>query len=229
MNKDEVLEKIGVLLRKCDEFYSVLADNAIWSVNDGVDAPDYIETDNKDWRLFVIEYQSLNEILMDCVDCCQLTELINTVPRIHQKTLDDICVELTKLKHKIEKVATIVSETSHSSLEILFDDMSKLREHFTFPLKVPGMPSPSTIYKNQYFLEWRSKMISELHSNKDPLARNTVKELGNFNGWSDEKLFNNIQAELTVLISNERKKGVSGMQSNNKKVFIVHGDFVNNT
>lgn len=57
-------DKIDDLLNRCDKFQTTLNAFGIFSLNDGVNAPDYIETSSSDWRIFKNQILSASSALI---------------------------------------------------------------------------------------------------------------------------------------------------------------------
>lgn len=231
MNK---IERIDSLINNCNDFQGTLNENAVWNLNDGINAPDCIDANSSEWRIFVNKINSLDKLIGSYSSIDDLKRMVTSVTYIDGSVIEDLIVKLNELKNEIEVETVHISSgelaKNKSQLEILLDEMSSLECEFKAPQKIRGMPTfEKTIYQNKKFLLWKNKIINELRDNANPLARSILSELNSFKGWHDESLFNNINAELTVLVENIKNPGVDNMSSqlqplspNEPKIFISH-------
>lgn len=231
MNK---IERIDSLLNNCNDFLDTLNANAVWNLNDGINVPDYIDANSSEWRTFVNQINLLDKLIGPYSSIDALKQVVASVTRIDGTAIDDLIVKLNELKTEIEIETVHISSgdlvDNKSQLEILLDEMSSLESEFVTGKKISGMPTPDkTIHKSKTFLLWKNKVINELGNNANQLAKNIVSELNSFNGWNDEEMFNNINAELTVLVEEIKKLGVDSMSSQlqplsskEPKIFISH-------
>lgn len=101
-----------------------------------------------------------------------------------------------KLVELINEVPKIKKEFRYESFCCVtsFDNYGNREDH---PSKL------ETIYNNQYFIEWKEKLLFELGRIKqDDFIVGIVDTLGKFNGWSDKKYFQQLEVKLNIFMDN---------------------------
>jgi predicted nucleotide-binding protein len=121
-----------------------------------------------------------------------------------------------------------LATTPESNLKELIDRGTIVKRNFKATGGV-GMPTFNTISGSE-FEEWLADIkasVSQLKS--DSLTQNVLKLADSFDGWSDEKIFDKLTAELKAIYKNYNnyilKKDVYMGDDNmiKSKVFVVHG------
>lgn len=111
-------DKIDDLLKRCDKFQTTLNGFEFLNLNDGVNAPDYIETSSCNWRIFKNQILSLDQILGSYKSIDELKNIVERTERIDEEVLSDIIVALNELKTEIEiknrKEETIINLTNQN-------------------------------------------------------------------------------------------------------------------
>ena len=89
------------------------------------------------------------------------------------------------------------------------------------------MPGLKTIYTNPQFTKWRAEIKYQLQQLKSmPAVTEALSLLDAFNGWNDERTFQNVKASIETIathLDDFLTKGDDVKVIDNKKVFIVHG------
>lgn len=118
--------------------------------------------------------------------------------------------------------------TSERNLKELIDRSNIVKRNFKLTGGV-GVPILNTISGSE-FEEWLADIkvtVSQLKS--DTLTENVLKLTDSFNGWSDEKNFEKLTAQLKAICKNYKNyfvtKDVFGEEDKmiRNKVFVVHG------
>ena len=233
MNKEGKIDTVTKLLENCNELKSILFQKAIFNLNDCTGMPNFIESDSSDWKIFKNKVLKLDQLIGPYSVIEKIKKIVTTDNIIDDTILDNIIVELEELKMDIEIEANsnIPIKTTESTLEGLLHEMDDLESEFKLTPKVSGIPSVKTIHNNPKFLLWRSKITNELDGNTNLLAQKILQELEYFNRWNDESLFNNIKANLTVLVQEHSKENTTLMNKHDSnslndqqshKLFISH-------
>lgn len=115
MNK---IERIDSLLNSCNDFLNALNENAVWNLNVGINAADYIDAASSEWRIFVNQINSLDKLVGSYSSIDALKQIVASVTRIDGTAIDDLIVKLNELKTEIE--------TAHISSGDLVDNKSQL-------------------------------------------------------------------------------------------------------
>lgn len=184
-------------------------------------SPECINSNSANWRNFVNDINCLDLKIGAYSSIFQLKNLISGLSVIDETALENILVELNNINNDIQtNNLSNQNDTNCSVLKQLLNEMDILKKNFS-ATQTPGLPNVKTIYNDESFVKWKAKLKYELQQyNKDEYVLNILNELEKFIGWNDEKLFNNIQAELEVLCDNVIKEN---NYMDKKKIFIVHG------
>lgn len=229
MTFDEKINKITELFNKCDELANSISSVKIFNLNfdERNKFSESVSNDSPTWRSLKCQISSLDKIIGPYSKVREMQKLIICNQVANDSTIVEIKSLLEELKTEIETeyYSNQSAEAQNvSSLEKLLNEMDNLKNEFQLGQSIPGMPNSNKIYKNHKFLLWKSRLSNELNGNVNPLASKIINDLDIFDGRKDEELFNSINANLKVLVENEKLGGESLKKEIKKKakIFISH-------
>lgn len=229
MTIDGKINKITDLFNKCDELIDTISSIEIFNLNfdETAKESECISNDSPTWRSLKSQILSLDKIIGAYPKIKEIQKLIENNMSANKSSIIEIKALLEELKTEIETEyysndSTVTKDISN--LERLLNEMDNLKNEFQRGQSIPGMSNSNKIYKNHKFLLWKSRLSNELNGNTNPLASKIINDLDIFDGRKDEELFNSINANLKVLVENEKLGGKSLKKEIKKKakIFISH-------
>ena len=119
-NRMDKIERIDSLLNDCNEFRTTLSSNAVWRMNPGVDAPDFIDSNSAKWRTFKNKILSLDRLIGIHSIIDSIKQKVSSVIRIDDNFIEDLIVDLNALKIELDaELGKYESNVFNSSQEVI--------------------------------------------------------------------------------------------------------------
>lgn len=225
MSTDIQKSKITEFLIKCDSFITRINQNAIWNLNDGINALEYIQNNDTEWVIFVNKVTTYFK-LYPCNEFEQEFKSITEKNIFTSSELEKIKILFNTMLDQVDLMNTEncskIQEITKSIQKI--DEIEKLFH----TVGGNGIPQISQIHDCSEFLIWKEKISTELIKLKQDETIVKIRNIFNdFNGWNDKQKFKELKAKLIVLNENlddyliNQENEVLNMDNN--KIFIVHG------
>lgn len=231
----ERLEKLDGFIKKCEGFNEEIIQSMFWNVNDDVILSESIDKKNSDWRVFE---NNVNTYFMMHEDGEKKRQYQSIVGRfdIDESVISDLIVLFNQMKDdiRLEMKKQTFNNTNEDKellpIQNLIADMSKIKRNFsnkTIARSGTGsVAGISTISGNSEFEKWKALLKYELqHLKQDVLVKEIIDILDSFNGWSDTRLFTQLEAKLQIIDEKIELYAcdTEEVEVSNNKIFIVHG------
>lgn len=115
------IQRINSLLDDCKDFRTTLSANAVWRMNPGVEAPDYIDTKSAKWRTFKNTILSLDKLTGSYSIIDQIKMKVEAVHHVDDDFIEDLIVDLNELKMVLEIESVHPKESGEHNEKILFE------------------------------------------------------------------------------------------------------------
>lgn len=124
------IQRINSLLDECKDFRITLSSNAVWRMNPGVDAPDFIDSNSAKWRTFKNTILWLDRLIGTSGIIEQMKKKVETVYQIDDNFIEDLIVDLNELKMELE-IKTVQANSSGEHNEKSLIEKAGLIESIT--------------------------------------------------------------------------------------------------
>lgn len=177
---EKQIDKINQFIKTCESFSKTIFANGIWSLNDGVNAPKYIDKNTAEWRIF----NNNVDLFLDKRQYANWkVEFHNIVDNrmIDKECVDDLRVFFSTLVGELESIGgdteeVVQNESKETTpFKQLVEDITIIKSRFS-ETGGNGIPRISTIRDDSLFIEWISKLQFELQQLKqDPFVKDILK------------------------------------------------------